>query len=139
LLYRRGVLYFDGALGIALLALWLYCIFDVIATEDALVRNLPKIVWLFIVIFLPDVGSIAWLILGRPLRAGLAPGDTTYRKPASSGRFGSSAPEARPIAPDDDPRFLAEIDDRAKRLRAWEDDLRRREDELRRKEDGDDA
>src|SRR4051794_22714150 len=52
----------EGVVGFALILLWLYCIFDVISTDDVLVRNLPKMVWLFIVIILPDIGSIAWLL-----------------------------------------------------------------------------
>jgi len=65
--------------GMILLGLWLYAILDVISTDDMLVRNLSKGMWLLIVIFLPDVGSIAWLMVGRPHGAGWRPGDTTYR------------------------------------------------------------
>lgn len=60
-------------------ALWIYCIFDVIATEEMLIRNLPKTIWLMIVIFVPTVGAIAWLLLGRPPYAGFRPGDTSTR------------------------------------------------------------
>jgi hypothetical protein len=122
-----------GLVGIALLALWAYCIFDVISTDESLMRNMPKILWLVVVILLPTVGSVAWLLLGRPEGAGLRPGDTSsYRVPR--------APRApllgpAPTAPDDDPAFLARLDDESKRLRAWEEDLKRREDELRRGED----
>ncbi len=119
------MLFGGGLLGLAILALWLYCIFDVISTEEALARNLPKIVWLLIVIFVPTVGSIAWLLLGRPENAGLRPGDTSYRAPR------------RPLGPDDSPEFLSRIDDESNRLKRWEEDLKRREDELRRRENGD--
>ena len=116
-----------GLLGVALLALWAYCIFDVISTDESLMRNMPKILWLIVVIVLPTVGSVAWLLLGRPLGAGLRPGDTSTYRP------GKLRPAPR--APDDDPVFLAGLDDEAKRLKAWEDDLKRREDDLRRQED----
>lgn len=73
------------------LCLWVYCVFDVIATEEMLIRNLPKTMWLLIVIFVPTVGALAWLLLGRPPYAGFRPGDTSPRA-------------ARPIrGPDDDP------------------------------------
>ena len=120
--------YEGGLVGLALLALWLYCIFDVISTEETLVRNLPKMVWLILVVILPAIGSISWLILGRPAKAGFAPGDGGYRRPESSFR------RPRPIGPEDSPEFISEIDDRATRLRKWEEDLKRREDELRRRE-----
>jgi hypothetical protein len=122
-----------GLVGILLVALWAYCIFDVISTDESLMRNMPKILWLVVVIVLPTVGSVAWLLLGRPEGAGLRPGDTsTYRAPRTPGapRLGPA-----PVAPDDDPAFLARLDDETKRLRAWEEDLKRREDELRRGEE----
>jgi Phospholipase_D-nuclease N-terminal len=127
-----------GLIALLVLALWVYCIFDVIATSEALMRNLPKVLWLVIVIFLPTIGSLAWLLLGRPERAGFAPGDTKYR-PESRGRQIDPTPRqsTRTIAPDDDPGFLAEIDERAKKLREWEDELKRREEELHRRENDD--
>ena len=119
-----------GLFGFVLLLLWIYCIFDVIASEESLVRNLPKTMWLLIVIFIPDIGSIAWLGLGRPLYAGWQPGDTRSR-----------APRSRVWGPEDDdtwnPGAIDEEDDRERRLRAKEAELERRERELRRKEDGD--
>ena len=126
----------DGVLGFAVLALWLFCIFDAVSAEATLVRNLPKGMWIVLVIILPDVGSILWLIAGRP-RAEARPGGVPYRgntglptsapprHPAGGGRRG-------PVAPDDDPEFLARLD--RDTLKRWEDDLRRREQQLR--EDG---
>ncbi len=112
-----------GIVPLVLLALWAYCIFDVIASDDTLIRNLPKGMWLIIVIFLPDLGSLAWLALGRPLHAGWRPGDT-----------GSRPPPRRVIGPEDRTDFPIR-DDHEERLRAWEENLRRREEEMRRQED----
>ena len=119
-----------GVVAIAIFALWVYCILDVIATDEAVMRNMPKIFWLIIVIILPTVGSLAWLLLGRPTNAGYMPGDTTTR---AIGR--RSGP--RPIGPEDSPDFVADMNDKATRLRKWEEDLKRREDELRRREEDD--
>ena len=58
------MLFFDGALGFLLFALWLFCLFDVITTDESLVRNLQKTWWILIVLVLFDVG----------LRAPAAPG-----------------------------------------------------------------
>lgn len=115
-----------GLFGLALLALWVFSIFDVISTDEVRIRNVSKLVWLLIVIFVPTIGSIAWLLLGRPEGAGLKIGDTSSYKPPR-----------RQLAPDDDPRFLARIDNEARRLRKWEEDLKRREDEMRRRDEGD--
>jgi hypothetical protein len=112
-----------GLIGFLLIALWLYCIFDVIATDEALMRNLPKMAWLFIVIIIPSIGSIAWLALGRPQFAGWRPGDTEGR------------PTRRVVGPEDRPDFSPSSGSGAAdagRLQAWEDDLHRREQELRR-------
>lgn len=68
-----------GLVPLVLVALWVYCILDVIASQEILVRNLPRMAWLLIVVFLPTVGSVAWLALGRPLYAGWRPGDLRRR------------------------------------------------------------
>lgn len=58
-----------GVVSLFLLALWLYCIYNVITTDESSCRHLPKVLWLLIVIFVPTVGSIMWLIAGRPVAA----------------------------------------------------------------------
>ena len=116
------MLFGDGVVGLALLVLWIFCILDVISTEEVLCRNLPKYVWLLIVIILPDVGSIAWLLLGRPAGAGFRLGS----------QVGVYKPQKRAIGPEDSPDFLASME--RKRLESWAQELRRREEELRRKE-----
>ena len=112
-MYRLGL----GIVPLAVVALWLYCIFDVIASDEALVRNLPRTLWLILVIFLPTIGSVAWLALGRPLYASWRPGDTRRRPP----------PRRAVLGPEDTPDFPSRAEDRERRLRAWEEDLRRRE------------
>ena len=139
------LLFEEGLIPVLLLALWIYCIFDVIASDDGLVRNLPKGFWLMIVIFLPDVGSLAWLLLGRPLYAGWRPGDTTRRAPKRvigpedrpdfpTGPVRPPAPPRHIEPPPPDPMPPGSREDQ---LAAWEEQLRRREEELRRREQGD--
>ena len=119
-----------GIVPLLLFALWLYCIFDAIAADPVLVRNLPKGAWIILVIFLPDIGSLAWLALGRPLYASWRPGDTTPRR----------RPPPRPLGVEDSPGVPARApkpEEHEERLRAWEEDLRRREREIRKNDDGD--
>jgi hypothetical protein len=73
------------------LALWIYALLDVVQTDEILVRNLPKTIWLFVVLLFPPVGPIVWLVAGRPLYAGWAPGGAAPQRPS------------RPIAPEDRP------------------------------------
>ena len=47
-------------------ALWAYCLVGVISCPPNRVRNLPKLVWVLLVVLFPLVGSIAWLVAGRP-------------------------------------------------------------------------
>ncbi len=108
-----------------------------------LVRNLPRMVWLILVIILPDIGAIAWLALGRPLHAGWRPGDTRVRQrrrvvgpedrtdwvPAVS-RPASPPPVIAPpaLAAGEDGIDVAESPAiRERRLMEWEAELQRRE------------
>jgi len=104
---------------IAALLLLVFSLVDWWQSPDARVRNLPKWVWILLILLVPLAGPIAWLFGGRPI----------VESPPTQ-----SAPRPRPPrAPDDDPDFLAKLKpqaDRERRLRQWEADLRRREAEL---------
>ena len=121
-----------GAVGLFLLALWLYCIVDVITTDESQVRHLPKLLWLVIVLFIPDIGSIIWLVAGRPEKASLP-----HRRPGLPTR------PRRPLGPEDQANFGVDLDglspivrerEEQAQLRLREEQLRRREQELARKE-----
>lgn len=122
-----------GVFGFAMMLLWIYCVLDVIASEESLIRNLPKTMWLIIVIFVPTVGAVAWLGLGRPLYAGLRPGDTRRRQPRQV--WGpDDDPDWRPTIAPAPPAIDTGADERERRLREREAELDRRERELRRQE-----
>ncbi len=124
-----------GLLFIIDLLLLVVALIDCISTDESDVRNLPKLAWVFIVLLFSPVGAIAWFVAGRPRKAAAG----------SGGRWrpGAGFPEAqrpRPVAPDDDPEFLAGLDkaEDTELLNKWEADLRRREEELRRREENPD-
>lgn len=122
---------------IVVFALWVYCIVEIVTTDDSLIRNMPKILWLMIVVFLPLLGSLLWLLLGRP--EGKAFGAGSQQRGRSRSRRAPPRPAPRaapPRGPEDSPDFLRVIEER-KRLQHWEQELRRREEELRRREDPD--
>jgi len=85
----------EGLAAVALFLFWIWALFDCIATDSAMCRNLPKPIWIILVLILPDIGALAWLLLGRPEKASWRPGSTDY-----------SAPR-RPIALEDSPRYSA--------------------------------
>lgn len=91
--------------GLASLVLLAYALVDVIATDGHLIRNLPKVIWVIVVILVPVIGPVTWILLGRPRGASLLPGTTgrDYAAPRRDPR--------RPLAPDDDPEFLRRLSD----------------------------
>ncbi|HEX4812494.1 MAG TPA: PLD nuclease N-terminal domain-containing protein [Nonomuraea sp.] len=105
------MLYLSQAIGLATLVLWLYCLFDALTTPDAACRNLPKILWVVVVLLFPLIGSIAWLVAGRPERA--------PRAPARPGAFPEDGRPGRSAAthPDDDEEFLRRCRERAEEQR----------------------
>lgn len=107
------MLLFRGVFGLLFVFLWLFCIIDVITTPREHIRNLPKLVWLFIVILLVDIGSIAWLVAGRNWEG--KSGATRLARTASRGS--ADRVPARPSNPDDDEEFLASLRARAEEQR----------------------
>ncbi|GAA3867877.1 PLDc N-terminal domain-containing protein [Saccharothrix violaceirubra] len=107
--------YLGGTFGLLMLGLWLFCVVDVITTDDGDTRHLPKVAWLLIVLFFPLVGSIAWLVAGRPPRVGVR--SRAYEREARSfpeydrpGRFAAADRES-------DEEFLRRCRERAEEQR----------------------
>ena len=85
---------------LVLIALYISFIVDVVRTPRADARSLPKLLWLIIVVLLPLLGGVLWFLFGRT-------------RPAPGSRWG----RRRPVAPDDDPRFLKQLEEDAWRRR----------------------
>jgi hypothetical protein len=113
------------------LVLLVYCVLNVITTPEDQVRNLPKLLWLVLVIVLPLVGGIAWLVAGRPVGGAKRPGGLPYK--GNTGRFPEYDRPGRavPQNPDDDEAFLRNLRERAEeqRKRAAEQARRLRDEE----------
>lgn len=62
------------------------------------VRVLPKIVWILLCLFIPIIGGLLYITIGRPI----------------DGDSGQGAKRSRPIAPDDDADFLRDLGTRFK-------------------------
>lgn len=76
-------------------ALTVYAVVDCIQTDDSRVRNLPKLMWILLVLLFPLVGPIAWFLAGRPPKANPGQGRRPQARP--------------PRGPDDDPDFLRRL------------------------------
>ena len=113
------------------LALLAYCLIDCIQTDEGDMRNLPKALWVILIIFLPIVGGVAWLVAGRPLTRG--PRRQVPWPSTQTAGFPEYERPRRQVAPDDDPDFLLSLRaerERERRLDEWEAQLRAREAEL---------
>lgn len=110
-------------LGLILLALWVYCIVDVLTRHKSEHRALPKLVWLAIVVLLPEIGSVLWLLVGRPRGAEIG-ADRPNRGTAGV-----------PASPDDDEAYLRALRERAEQQRRAAERQRRAAEERRRQEE----
>jgi len=114
-----------GLISVIGLVLWIFCVIDSISARQDEVRNLPKVAWVIIVLLFPFVGSIAWLVAGRPqtgerrLQAGerSQPEFPEYNRP---GRAAASDPEK-------DAEFLRQLRARAEEQRRAYREQRARE------------
>ncbi|MET7330634.1 PLD nuclease N-terminal domain-containing protein [Nonomuraea sp. NPDC005650] len=104
------MLYLSEAIGLATLVLWLYCLFDAITTPDVLCRNLPKILWVLLVLLFPLIGSVAWLVAGRPDRSQAVTRPNAVPEQDRPGRPAATNP-------DDDEEFLRRLRERAEEQR----------------------
>jgi len=101
--------------GPIILALWIFCVVDVISSRDDEVRNLPKLGWLVLVLLFPFVGSVAWLAAGRPRRA--APRAGRYERPAPEFPEYDHPGRAAAADPVADAEFLRKVRERAEEQR----------------------
>ncbi|WP_028637752.1 PLDc N-terminal domain-containing protein [Nocardioides sp. URHA0032] len=115
----------EGLFGVVAFALWVFCLVDAIGSPADRVRNLPKAAWIIIVLLFPFVGSIAWLVAGRP-------DDGAARRSAYE-RQQPSFPEydrpgrAAAVDPEKDEEFLRQVRERAEAQRKAYDEQRKRE------------
>lgn len=101
-------------LTLIVLFLVIYALVDLGRSPREQVRGLPKLLWVPIIVLLGLIGVGLWFLLGRP-RATYPPG------PGPGGGFGGPGggrgPKPGPLAPDDDPEFLRQIDERSWRAK----------------------
>ena len=98
-----------GVIGLVIIGLWLWAIYDSVIIPVERVRYLPKAVWVIIVLLFFPIGAAAWFIFGRG-RALAGSGVTPPSRATWGGRAASGVPARRTmIAPDDDPDFLRSL------------------------------
>jgi hypothetical protein len=134
-----------GFVTVLTLGLTFYALLDAVLSDADEVRNLPKPLWVLVILLLPLLGAIVWLVGGRPSSGAAAPGGrgTDGRGAPGAGRPGAGRggtprgdhpsrggrgprpqpgggrpggpTERRPRGPDDDPEFLRRLDEQLRR------------------------
>ncbi|MDA8368758.1 MAG: PLD nuclease N-terminal domain-containing protein [Nocardiopsaceae bacterium] len=106
-----------GLITLFSIVLWVYAFFDALTTPAGEARNLPKILWLIIIVLFTPVGPLLWLFLGRPR----SPAPEKHTAPLAQetpidqldpADFEKSSGNSRPLGPDDDPEFLRRLNKR---------------------------
>src|SRR5689334_7865689 len=60
----RIMLALAAVLVLVALGIWLYCLFEVLSTDEGHTRHLPKFAWFLIVLLGFELGAVAWLLFG---------------------------------------------------------------------------
>lgn len=83
-------------------ALMIFAMADMLQRPTGTTMGVPKWVWSAIIVLVPFLGALGWIIMSR------------------SGPNPAAPPAARPVAPDDDPEYLAWLRDQTRRKRGKE-------------------
>ena len=117
------------------LVLTIFCLVDAITSREDDVRHLPKLWWLILILLFPVVGSVAWLVAGRPISSRRPP--SAHERPAPEfpeydrpGRSAAADPEA-------DAEFLRRVRERAEEQRRRHEEQRREREAAEQPPEGD--
>lgn len=109
------MLRFEGGGFLLVLALDIFCLIDVVTSDESRVRNLPKIAWFLLILMVPLVGSIVWLVAGRPQASVV--GRSPYERPATAFPEYDRPGRAAGLSPESDDAFLRRVRERAEEQR----------------------
>ncbi|ASU85728.1 hypothetical protein CDO52_25585 [Nocardiopsis gilva YIM 90087] len=105
-----------GLITLISIVLWVYAFFDALTCPADEARNLPKLLWLVVIVLFVPVGALLWLFLGRP-KAATTSTASARPQPAPNEPMDPSDPQppsgrSHPLGPDDDPEFLRRLNKR---------------------------
>ncbi len=120
-----GVIKMELLLGVVSFALWVFCLVDAIGAPSDRIRNLPKVAWVLLILLFPLVGSIAWLVAGRPESS--TPRRSPYERETPHFPEYDRPGRAAAVDPEKDDDFLRQVRERAEAQRKAYDEKRKRE------------
>jgi hypothetical protein len=123
---------------LAWLVLTMVALISCLSADEEQLRGLPRPMWVATIIFVPFIGAISYFSSGRPEPDEDAP-PTAGQRLWRTATTALNRPNSRPVAPDDDPDFLATIDGRTRAaddemLRRWEEEFRDRTEDQRKQD-----
>lgn len=107
------------AIVIVVVALTIYALIDVIRTS-VMPGKISKPLWALLVVMAPIIGPLLWIYFKNQA---FFSADNTITGESLKGRFGGKKKTTGPVAPDDDPDFLARLEAQNRR-RAYEEKRR---------------
>lgn len=124
--HAHPINHYDGHVGrvipiVIAVALTIYTFIDVLRTSgNSMPGRISKPWWAILVLILPVIGPLLWIYFKNQafFRA-----DNTITGDSFKGRFGGRKKQTGPVAPDDDPEFLARLEAQNRR-RAYEEKRR---------------
>lgn len=108
-------------LSLVYLAILIFALVDIITSDNWRVRYMPKVAWVLLVVFLPLIGSILWLVLGKE-----------RSMPQSLGSFGDPRRQETARTPSSTENDLAAIE-REIEFHEKQAEIRRLEEQLKAK------
>lgn len=113
------MLWLGGLITFVSIVVWVYAFFDALTTPGQETRNLPKVLWMVVIVLFFPVGAVLWLFLGRPRRStpvqGGAPAQGEVDRSTDDldpSDFAKPSDSPHPLGPDDDPEFLRRLNRR---------------------------
>lgn len=92
------------------LAVW--AVLDISRSDDDERLGVHRALWIALVVLVPVLGAVVWMLVSRGRRAARQSGT------GAGGGPGGTRPQRRrsgPVAPDDDPDFLRQLDEERRR------------------------
>ncbi|MBH0115971.1 PLDc_N domain-containing protein [Salinibacterium sp. NG253] len=111
-------------ISLAYFALLIAVLIDIILIDESRIKHLGKVTWIFLVIFMPFIGSILWFAIGREHQS-TAPRYLPFGAPERREHQSSMRPSS---TEEEIAKLDAEIEyfQRQEKIRALEDELRKR-------------
>lgn len=113
-------------LTIVIFGVWIFGMIDVLVTDKAAVRALPKWAWVALVVLFPGVGALGWFLFGRPARASAGVPTSKPDPPPRPAPLRRVRPPTRAARAEEEAELMNRIAERDRLLAQWAEEERRK-------------